>query len=431
MDEDALFQARQSAIHLLRSGRSAAETAEQLGLSRGWVYKWKKRFEASGNFEALHAQSRAPNHHPTATSESVKRAIRQRRSELEAEAASDQGLTYIGAPSIQARLKKAGITVSRAVIERELKAAHMTRPWTKKPQKVDYPHLKPEAPHVLCQVDIVPHYLPGGQLIANFNAIDVVSSYVSGYSYPNKRSREAFDFLCRLWREQGIARYTQLDNEGCFSGGSTHPYVLGKVLRLGLHVGTEVVYSPPYHPQSNGFVERFHQDYSSHVWDRLTLGHLDEVNEGAQRFFEAYRHSAHKRRADTAAGLHRHPRQLLEAVPFGKLPLTEGRVHFMRQVATEQMALESGHIQVLNVPWYVGLEHAGKGVWATLRFEAPRQAWLRVYDAAPDVPGRNMLAVHPFPLKENVYPAESTIQRTWMQWAVRLCRGLLRHAALW
>ncbi len=118
-------------------------------------------------------------------------------------------------------------------------------------------------------------------------------------------------------------------------------------------------------------------------------------------------------------------------MPVEKLPLTEGQVHFIRQVATEQMAIEAGHIQVLNVPWYVGLEHAGKGVWATLRFEAPQQAWLRVYDAAPDAPGRKMLAVHPFPLKEEVHPSGSTIQRTWMQWAVRLYQGLLRHAALW
>jgi len=31
--------------------------------------------------------------------------------------------------------------------------------------------------------------------------------------------------------------YTQVDNESCFSGGFTHPGVLGKVLRLGLMVG--------------------------------------------------------------------------------------------------------------------------------------------------------------------------------------------------
>jgi len=59
-----------------------------------------------------------------------------------------------------------------------------------------------------------------------------------------------------------VPDYTQLDNEGCFSGGFTHPGVLGKVLRLWLMVGTELVFSPLRHPESNGCVERFHQDYT-------------------------------------------------------------------------------------------------------------------------------------------------------------------------
>ena len=425
---DAHFQARKSAMHLLRSGSTVAETARELGYSEAWVYKWKKRFEQSFfEFNALHAQSRAPKHSPNALSESVRKAIRKTRSELEA----DHGLGYIGAPAIKARLKSKGISVSRASIERELKAANMTRSWQKKPEKIDYPHVKPAAPNELCQVDIVPHYLPGGQLVANFNAIDTVSSYASGFSYTGKKSQEAFDFLCRLWQKQGIARYTQFDNEGCFSGGSTHPYVLGKVLRLGLFVGTEVVFSPPYHPQSNGYVERFHQDYSKCVWKKLTLQTLDEVNESAQRFFNDYRHSGHKRRLDTRtpAQLHQHSRLLSKTIAFKKLPLTEGQVHFIRQVADGTKAVEAGYIRLLNVPWFVSRAYDGKGVWATLRFQAPRQAWLRVYDNAPDVRRRKCLAVHRFPLAEDVHG--STFQRTIGQRAFSMIRGLFKHAALW
>jgi transposase InsO family protein len=62
-----------------------------------------------------------------------------------------------------------------------------------------------------------------------------------------------------------LAKYTQIDNESCFSGGFTHPGVLGKVLRLGLYVGTELVFSPFRHPESNGYVERFHQDYNQNT----------------------------------------------------------------------------------------------------------------------------------------------------------------------
>lgn len=432
MDAQARFEARKNAIHLLRSGSSVAETAELLGRSTAWVYNWKNRF--TGDFESLREQSRAPGKNPRALDEPVKQTIIRVRCELEA------SQDYIGASAVRAQLKKEGVSPlpSRATIGRVLKAADLTRRWQKQPEKVDYPHLKPTLPHVLCQVDIVPHYLPGGQLVANFNAIDVVSSYVSGYSYANKTSTEAFDFLWWLWREQGIAKYTQFDNEGCFSGGSTHPYVLGKVVRLGLFVGTEVVFSPPYHPQSNGYVERFHQDYSKGVWKKLTLQTLDDVNEGAQRFFNGYRHSGHKRRLDTMtpAQLHQNPRLLTASLTCKKLALTEGQVHFIRRVASTDEALEPGYIQILNVPWKVGDAHQGKGVWATLKFEASQQAWLRVYDAAPDVLERKCLAIHRFPLKETIHPAAeagSTFQRTTplMKWVKTLYEGLFRQAALW
>jgi hypothetical protein len=37
------------------------------------------------------------------------------------------------------------------------------------------------------------------------------------------------------------------------------------VLRLALLVGTQLVFSPVRHPESNGTIERFHQDYSKNV----------------------------------------------------------------------------------------------------------------------------------------------------------------------
>lgn len=128
MDAQTRFEARKSAIHLLRSGSTVTETANVLGYSEAWVYKWKKRFEQSFDFNALHEYSRAPKHSPGALSESVKEAIRKTRSELEA----GSGLGYIGASAIRTRLKAEGIEVSRASIERVLKAANMTRPWQKK-----------------------------------------------------------------------------------------------------------------------------------------------------------------------------------------------------------------------------------------------------------------------------------------------------------
>jgi len=46
-----------------------------------------------------------------------------------------------------------------------------------------------------------------------------------------------------------------MDNEGCFTGGNTHPHVIGKVVRLCLMVKTQVIFIPIRHPKSNAFIK--------------------------------------------------------------------------------------------------------------------------------------------------------------------------------
>jgi len=99
---------------------------------------------------------------------------------------------------------------------------------------------------------------------------------------------DAADFLVHTWQTLGISQYTQVDNGGCFSGGFTHPYVLCQVVRLALLVGTELLFSPYYHPASNGSVERFHQDYDQHVWQDTELADIPAVQQQAEDFFTQY-----------------------------------------------------------------------------------------------------------------------------------------------
>jgi hypothetical protein len=209
--------------------------------------------------------------------------------------------------------------------------------------------------------------------------------------------------LIQVWQEIGLAHYTQVDNEACFSGGFTHAGVLGQVVRLALWVGVELVFSPLYHPESNGTVERFHQDYDRHVWDLLDLPHPAAVTPQGNRFFEQYRHSPHHTalNGQTPAEVHAQPPpQRLPADftrPKGKLPLTEGRVHFMRRVSP------TGTVAVLNLEWSVPRPQPDRGVWVTIEFTCAG-AWLSIYDAAPDAHDRTCLATYPFPLREAVQP---------------------------
>lgn len=411
MTEDEWYQERKAAIHMTRGGVSAAEAAQQLGRSISWVYKWHSRFKAEG-WAGLHSRSRAPKNCPRRLPERVRQSICQARSELEAEAAEKEGLRYIGAGAVRGKLEEKGVSPlpSTASIERVLCDAGMTHPRRdQEVEEVTYPRLHPTEPGQLYQVDIVPRYLRGADSVACFNAIDVVSRYPTGQAYERRRSVDAQAFLIHVWQEMGIPKYTQMDNEACFSGGFTHPGVLGKVLRLALYVGTELVFSPVRHPQSNGSVERFHQDYSQHVWEDTELQDRDEVQERGDRFFADYRRSRHHSAlgARSPAEVHRsgseHRLSSPFALPKGRLPLTEGRVHFMRRVSDERT------VKVLNLTWSVPDAEPGQGVWATLEFRTDG-AVLAIYDQAPDTHERRCLIKHPFELEEPVYPLQDAFR---------------------
>jgi len=398
---------RETLIHLLRSGKTPREAAEELGKSIPWSYKWQARYKREG-WAGLQERSRAPHQVVRRTPAHVRNAILGIRSELEAGAQKTDTLSYIGAGAIRARLVVQGIKpiASTATIERILHQAGATKPHTTQPKKeVVYPYLCPATTHQLTQVDIVPHYLKGGTSIACFNSIDVVSRYPAGQAYASKSSGDAADFLLYVWREMGISEYLQMDNESCFSGGYKHAYVIGKAVRLALLVGVQPVFSPFYHPKSNAHVERFHQDYSAFVWKKGQMQNLSDVRKRSALFFPNYRRSQHHSQLAGRSPQEIHLAHSFHKLPAGlrlpaKLPITEGQVHFMRAIDMEHNAL------ILNKKWTVSLAQPGQGVWATL-FLTQKGAKLRFYDSAPDALNRRCLAEYPFPLKEPVVPLQA------------------------
>ncbi len=431
MSEQTDYEDRKSLVHLLNSGKKPNEAAQELGRSRAWAYKWKTRYEQMG-WSGLKAQSRTPKHAPSQTPVEVRQAILHVRSELEAERENEDSLGYIGADAVYGVLRTRKISPMPAVstIERILRQAGKTKPRLPPVEKeVVYPHLKPTVAHQLMQVDIVPHYLTGGQSIACFNSIDVVSRYPAGKQYANKGSEQASDFILHAWRELGFSEYLQMDNESCFSGGYKHPGVIGKVVRLALYVGVQPVFSPFYHPESNAFVERFHQDYSDFVWNKAHLENLAAVRQRSAGFFPNYRASHHH---SALAG--QSPLEIHRALPVRKLsadfslpdrlPITAGQVHFLRAID------EKRNVLILNKIWSVGKALPGQGVWATLSLK-PAGATLRIYDAAPDAKKRVCLAEHPFPLKEPVVPLQSQFfhKQPGSNWWHTLFSGLFERPA--
>lgn len=434
MDADSAYSGRVSAIHLLRSGLSALVVAAQVGRSLSWVYKWRKRYFENRDWEDLKDRSRAPQHHPRQLSQELRQAVKEARSELEAEAKQSGKLSYIGGYAVRNRLKQKGVQPlpSRASIERILSAEGMTRPYSIQEAKVVYPHLQPSQPHQLVQVDIVPRYLPDqGGCVSCFNAIDVVSRYPTGTQSLTKHSRDAMLFLLKVFQELGIPEYLQMDNEGCFSGGFTHPGVIGQAVRLGLYVGTQPLFSAFRLPECNYAVERFHQDYIANTWDKEDMPDLAHVQENSTPFFDLYRQSGHLSALDGLSPAEvqwGNPVMRLTEdfqLPPGKLPITEGKVHFIRIVQTDHT------IPVANLTWKVPQAKIGDGVWATLELTG-QGAQLRIFDTAPDAAKRKCLAEFPFPIQEPIQPLRPEFQPplalsdSWWSLAASFFRAVVR-----
>jgi transposase InsO family protein len=407
------FAERRLAIILLRKGNTLEEVAQMLERSPYWVWKWCRRYKEEG-WVGLKDRSRAPHKHGRKLSPKIRDAVCEARQELEAEASLGVGPKYIGGPAVRTRLKSKGIVPLPSIpsIERILREANLVQEKSESAEpQITYPEISPEQPHQYCQIDIVPHFLQGGQRVSCFNAIDVVSRYPTGQPYSQRRSEDAADFLIHTWQELGIPQYTHVDNESCFRGGTTHKYVLGRVVRLALEVNTELIFSPLYHPESNGFVERFHQEYNRHVWEDTYLADITEVAKRSKWFFELYRdRQEHKALKGHSPRWHHHRTPPLKLKPEftlapTKRPLREGRIHFMRRVSPE------GTVRVLNVDWVVPQFDLTQGVWVTIVLQVAG-ATLSIYDAAPDVEQRKCLASYPFPLKEPVLPSRRVTDLT-------------------
>lgn len=438
MDADTTYSQRVSAIRLLRSGQPVSAVAEQLGTSLAWVYKWRQRYFEHQDWQDLHDRSRAPQHPAKQVSPEIRQAVKTTRSELEGEAADPQKLSYIGSYAIRNRLRQKRVSPlpSHASIERILAAAGLTRPRHTREAQVVYPHLRPTQPHQLVQVDIVPRYLPDqGGCVACFNAIDVVSRYPAGAQSLTKHSRDAIHFLLQVFQELGIPEYVQMDNEGCFSGGFTHPGVIGQAVRLGLYVGAQPVFSAFRLPECNYAVERFHQDYTANTWDKAAMPDLAHVQENSAPFFELYRQSGHHSALGGLSPADVHWAQpgmrLAQAfqLPPGKLPITEGKVHFIRIVQPDHTILVS------NLTWRVSQAPVGAGVWATLELTGPG-AKLRIFDAAPDADHRTCWVEYPFPIREPIQPLRPefhtslALDGSWLSLAASFFRVVVRDRVI-
>ena len=237
----------------LREGRPVAELAASHGVHRSWIYKLIARYRAEGE-AGLARRSRRPRCSPSKTPDAFVSEILQLRKQL-----SKDGFDA-GAQTIHTHLPRGHEQVpSPSTIWRVLKREGLVTPQPHKRPRSSYVRFCAELPNELWQSDITcwgeveimsviddhSRLCVAAKAFAQLKAPDVVATFyeaASRYGLPES-----------LLSDNG-AVYTAAPRNGRCA-------IESELVALGILYK----HSRPYHPQTCGKIERFHQTLKKHL----------------------------------------------------------------------------------------------------------------------------------------------------------------------
>jgi transposase InsO family protein len=234
------------------SGASPTELARSHPISRSWLFRLLARYK-EGGYEALKPRSRRPKSFPSRTAPEIQQAIVDLRREL-----TDSGLDA-GAQTIAHHLKLRFVTApSRPTIWRILKSHGLIEPQPHKRPKSSWIRFQAELPNEMWQADATHWQLADASDVEILNLIDDHSRFsLASVAFRTVKAPDVLETFCSAAESYGYPAKFLSDNAAVFSGSPRRGRVVleSELDRLGI----ESKHSTPYHPQTCGKVERFHQ----------------------------------------------------------------------------------------------------------------------------------------------------------------------------
>jgi putative transposase len=391
------IESRRLAFKLFEQGKSVAQILRRIPRSRSWLFKWRERFQRDG-WKALDSLSKAPNNSPQQHSEDLVELVLRIRDRLEK---SDVGL--IGPRQIQDEIKRKKLVKSPpslASIKRWLKEAEYTGACEPCDESAYYPTFQATDELAILSCDWIARYLTGGKKVFVFHTINLRTHELAQTIRADKSTQSACDHLLEAFSVLGLPDFLQIDNDAAFTGlGRTKP-VFGRFIRLLLYLGIEVIFIPPGEPKRNHVVERANGIWAKSFWEKDRFSSLREVQRKAPKFLSWYENYAPPslngktvKQAAIEQRLTKLRRRQSAQIP-NELPLTAGRLHFIRRVDAR------GEINILKEQWKVSKTVSGDYVWATLDL---KQKELLIYY-------RHSLRSKPRLLKQHEYEIKEAVQ---------------------
>ena len=262
-------------------GRSVREVASAHGISKSWVGELVRRFRRGG-YPAIEPRSRAPHHSPHRVSAALEDEIVAWRKKL-----ADDGLDA-GAATIHYHLSLIHETVPAvSTIWRVLKRRGFVLPQPHKRPRSSWIRFEGSLPNECWQSDVTHWRLKHDIGVEIINFIDdysrlcLASHAVSVTTAPTVA--EVFRHAAKTWGNPASV----LTDNGCvytaWHRGGTNAMEAELLSR-----GIAFKHSRPYHPQTCGKVERFHQTLKSYLAKQPAALSIAQLQTQIDRFVAYY-----------------------------------------------------------------------------------------------------------------------------------------------
>jgi transposase InsO family protein len=343
---------------VLVEGRSKSEVARTYRVSRRWVITLVQRFLAEGE-AGLAPRSRRPRSSPGRTAQAVEDEIVALRKDL------DRDGHEAGAATIAAHLQQRhGASPAVSTIWRILSARGFVTPQPHKRPKSSYHRFCADAPNERWQLDITHYRLADDTDVEILNMIDDHSRLCLPST--TRRVFTAGDVdtvFTAATSRYGDPAGLLSDNGAVFTGT---PRRGGRVaLEVTCHTrGIRFTHSRPYHPQTCGKVERFHQTLKKWL-DRQPRPHTMRQLQTLLDRFRDYYNTVRPHRALNRRTPHQAYTARPKAVPTGT-PIDTGHYRVRHDRIDPSGVITLRHNSRLH---HIGLgrRHAGTRVLVLVR----------------------------------------------------------------
>lgn len=242
------MHSRKQMIVAIQQGQSVAQAARAAGVSRPTAYHWLRQAQTQG-LEHLHEGSRRPYTCPRTIPQSWVEPLLQAK-------ATHPGW---GAKKLLAYLAAKGqaLPFCTRTAHRLLARHGLTQPRGSAPAAAPTRFVQ-ERPNALWQLDFKSLGKPSLGYWP-LSVLDDHSRFALAFEpLPRQDGEAVFGLLWRLFAEYGLPERMLSDNGSCFAGTWTQHGPSRLEVKLWL-LGIATTHGRPYHPQTQGKVERFHR----------------------------------------------------------------------------------------------------------------------------------------------------------------------------